>query len=50
MKHLSVGSRWNADLIASYHEQWSKDPSSVDGDWRSFFEGFELGLSLPPDA
>ena len=48
MKHLSVGSRWNADLIASYHEQWSKDPSSVDGDWRSFFEGFELGLSLPP--
>ena len=48
MKHLSVGSRWNADLIASYHEQWSKDPSSVEGDWRSFFEGFELGLSLPP--
>jgi 2-oxoglutarate dehydrogenase E1 component len=48
MKHLSVGSRWNADLIASYHEQWSKDPSSVDGDWRAFFEGFELGLSLPP--
>ena len=48
MKHLSVGTRWNADLIASYHEQWSKDPSSVDADWRSFFEGFELGLSLPP--
>ena len=48
MKHLSVGSRWNADLIASYHEQWSKDPSSVDADWRAFFEGFELGLSLPP--
>jgi 2-oxoglutarate dehydrogenase E1 component len=48
MKHLSVGSRWNADLIASYHDQWSKDPSSVEGDWRAFFEGFELGLSLPP--
>jgi 2-oxoglutarate dehydrogenase E1 component len=48
MKHLSVGSRWNADLIASYHEQWSKDPASVDADWRAFFEGFELGLSLPP--
>ena len=48
MKHLSVGSRWNADLVASYHEQWSKDPSSVDAEWRAFFEGFELGLSLPP--
>jgi len=48
MKHLSIGSRWNADLIASYHENWSRDPSSVDADWRAFFEGFELGLSLPP--
>lgn len=50
MKHLSVASRWNADLIASYHEQWLRDPSTVDADWRSFFEGFELGLSLPPKA
>ncbi|MFM7210045.1 MAG: 2-oxoglutarate dehydrogenase E1 subunit family protein, partial [Verrucomicrobiota bacterium] len=50
MKHLSVGSRWNADLLAAYHEQWMKDPSSVDADWRAFFEGFELGLSLPPKA
>ena len=48
MKHLSVGSRWNADLIAAYHEQWMKDPTSLDADWRAFFEGFELGLSLPP--
>jgi len=48
MKHLSVGSRWNADLLASYHEQWMKDPASVDSEWRAFFEGFELGLSLPP--
>jgi 2-oxoglutarate dehydrogenase E1 component len=48
MKHLSVGSRWNADLVSSYHEQWTKDPSSVDAEWRAFFEGFELGLSLPP--
>lgn len=48
MKHLSVGSRWNADLVASYHERWQHDPQSVDADWRAFFEGFELGLSLPP--
>ena len=47
MKHLSVGSRWNADLLTSLHEQWTKDPSSVEADWRAFFEGFELGLSLP---
>ena len=48
MKHLSVGTRWNADLVSSYHEQWSKDPASVDAEWRAFFEGFELGMSLPP--
>lgn len=48
MKHLSVGSRWNADLLAEYHERWKKDSQSVDADWRAFFEGFELGLSLPP--
>jgi len=50
MKHLSVGSRWNADLLATYHEQWMRDPASVDADWRAFFEGFELGVSLPPKA
>ena len=50
MKHLNVGSRWNADLLSSLHEQWTKDPSSVDADWRAFFEGFELGLSLPPKS
>ncbi|NBX34908.1 2-oxoglutarate dehydrogenase E1 component, partial [bacterium] len=48
MKHLSVGTRWNADLVASYHERWTQDPLSVDPEWRAFFEGFELGLSLPP--
>lgn len=48
MKHLSVGSRWNADLVAQLHEQWKQDPKSVDSDWQSFFEGFELGLALPP--
>ena len=48
MKHLSVGSRWNADLVAEYHERWKQDPQSVEPDWRAFFEGFELGLSLPP--
>ncbi|MEI6598472.1 MAG: 2-oxoglutarate dehydrogenase E1 component, partial [bacterium] len=48
MKHLSVGTRWNADLVAQYHEKWKQDPQSVDQDWRNFFEGFELGLSLPP--
>ena len=50
MKHLSVGTRWNADLVASYHERWTQDPASVDAEWRTFFEGFELGLSLPPKA
>jgi 2-oxoglutarate dehydrogenase complex dehydrogenase (E1) component-like enzyme len=42
MKHLSVGTRWNADLVATYHERWTADPASVDAEWRTFFEGFEL--------
>jgi len=48
MKHLSAGSPWNADLVEANYVRWSQDPTSVDADWRSFFEGFELGLSLPP--
>ena len=27
------------------HEQWRVDPDSVDPAWRSFFQGFDLGLA-----
>jgi len=50
MKHLSIGSRWNADLVERYHALWSKDPASVDAEWRAFFEGFELASTQPKPA
>ncbi|MDT8309170.1 MAG: 2-oxoglutarate dehydrogenase E1 component [Bacteroidales bacterium] len=28
----------------SYYQLWHSDPSSVDGHWQKFFEGFELGI------
>ncbi len=48
MRHLSIGNQWNADLVEHQHALWSKDPASVDPEWRAFFEGFELGQTTPP--
>ncbi|MGJ8638016.1 MAG: 2-oxoglutarate dehydrogenase E1 component [Opitutaceae bacterium] len=42
MKHSTIASRWNADLIDQNYEDWITDPQSVDPEWRAFFEGFEL--------
>ncbi len=49
MKHLSFGSRWNADLIDQYYETWLSNPADLDDQWRAFFEGFELGLTHDDD-
>lgn len=35
----------NGKLIEELHQQWLKDPASVDASWRSFFEGYALGSS-----
>ena len=43
-----VGHADHAALLEDYYEQWKLDPESVDITWRSFFEGFELGLQAPP--
>ena len=43
MERSTVANRWNLDLIEDYYERWRKDPDSVDGSWRIFFEGYELG-------
>ena len=40
----TVSARLNADLLDQNYERWLADPSSVDGDWSAFFEGFELGV------
>lgn len=44
----TISARPNADLIEEYYEKWKVDPTSVDDQWSAFFEGFELGLTIPP--
>jgi 2-oxoglutarate dehydrogenase E1 component len=38
----------NTDFIEDLYLQWKKDPEQVDTNWRTFFEGFELGLQVAP--
>lgn len=45
MKHSTIASRWNADLIDQNYEAWLTSPDSIDAEWRAFFEGFELAQS-----
>ena len=37
--------RWNEELLDENYEKWKSDPASVEADWASFFEGFELGFA-----
>ena len=39
----SFANRGNLDLIEENYRRWEKNSESVDGSWRAFFEGFELG-------
>jgi len=48
MKHSSVASRWNADLIDQNYDIWLTQPAALDAEWQAFFEGFNLGLSEAP--
>lgn len=45
MKHSTIASRWNADLIDQNYETWLSSPDSLPTEWRAFFEGFELAQS-----
>ena len=38
---------WNAAYIDDLYTQWTNDPDSVTEQWRSFFEGFDLGFRPP---
>jgi len=40
----------NAKFIDTQYQSWKKDPNSVSGDWRFFFEGFEMAASDKPEA
>jgi 2-oxoglutarate dehydrogenase E1 component len=43
MERPTVANRSNLSLIEDYYQRWLTDPSSVDGSWRIFFEGYDLG-------
>jgi 2-oxoglutarate dehydrogenase E1 component len=44
----TIASAENADHLEQMHDRWMADPASVDPSWRSFFEGFELGIQQAP--
>jgi 2-oxoglutarate dehydrogenase E1 component len=37
--------KWNEEAIEKKYDQWRRDPTSLEEDWNSFFEGFELGFA-----
>ncbi len=43
----NISPRFNAALLDEKYSQWNDDPTSVDADWAAFFEGFELGATVP---
>ena len=45
-----IGHAENSLFLEENYEQWRIDPTSVDANWQSFFEGFELGSQLEPDT
>jgi 2-oxoglutarate dehydrogenase E1 component len=42
---LSVNG-WNAAWVDQQYQRWQEDPNSVGPEWRTFFQGFELGSQL----
>jgi 2-oxoglutarate dehydrogenase E1 component len=50
MSQPTVAALPNLEALEALYQRWRDDPSSVDGSWRWFFEGFELGLSRPADT
>ncbi len=44
----SIAARANADLLESKYAEWKSDPDSVETEWATFFEGFELGMARTP--
>jgi 2-oxoglutarate dehydrogenase E1 component len=50
MSPSSLSGPYNLDLLEAAYQRWRLDPSSVDEQWRLFFEGFELGSTQKPEA
>ena len=40
----------NAEFVDGLYQQYLQDPTSLDGEWRAFFKGFELGFLRTEDA
>ena len=36
-------------FLDAQYRQWQRDPNSVGADWRTFFQGFELGYERAPE-
>jgi 2-oxoglutarate dehydrogenase E1 component len=43
MHSSTFANRANLDLIEDYYKRWLADPASIEGSWRLFFEGYDLG-------
>ncbi len=42
---MNLTATWNADYIDAQYDRWKSDPDSLSGEWRFFFEGFELAAA-----
>lgn len=47
---MGVSESLNIDYIESQYRRWKSRPDSVSGDWRYFFEGFDIGRKRGPAA
>ena len=45
MNRSTVANRQNLELIEHLYDQWRADPDSVEESWKSFFQGYELGIT-----
>ena len=43
--HLSFAHGAHLDYIEGLYDSFKKDPKSVEGSWRSFFEGYDFALA-----
>jgi 2-oxoglutarate dehydrogenase E1 component len=50
MNPIDFINRANADYIDGLHQQYLKDPESVDAHWQAFFAGFEAAGGRPGQA
>ena len=45
MSEGTVSAIANVEVIDALYRSWRSDPASIDPTWRTYCEGFELGLS-----